>query len=119
MVEHRAKLDATFAALSDPTRRAILSRLARGELSVGELAEPFGVSLQAVSKHLGVLHRAGLLVQNRQGRVRRCRLRPTPMKEASAWIERHRRLWAEQLDALAEFVEQTDLGSSTRPENKK
>ncbi len=119
MVKYTSKLDSTFAALSDPTRRAILSRLARGDASVGELARPFNVSLPAVSKHLRVLQRAGLLAQDRQGRVRRCRLRPTPLREAAVWIQRYRRLWTEQLDALAQFVEQTDSESTFHVENKK
>lgn len=108
MVNYSSKLDATFAALSDPTRRAILTRLARGDSSVGELARPFSVSLPAVSKHLRVLQRAGLLTQDRQGRVRRCRLQAAPMRAADAWIQRYRRFWTRQLDALAEFVEQTE-----------
>ena len=100
MVKYSSKLDTTFAALSDPTRRAILSRLVRGDSSVGELARPFKVSLPAISKHLRVLQRAGLLTQDRQGRVRRCRLQAAPMRTAAAWIQRYRRFWAEQLDGL-------------------
>lgn len=112
MVKCNSKLDSTFAALADPTRRAIVARLARGDVSVGELARPFNVSLPAVSKHLRVLERAGLLTQDRQGRVRRCRLRAAPMREAGRWIERYRRFWTEQLDALAEFVEQAQPGEA-------
>lgn len=111
-------LDATFAALSDPTRRAILTRLARGDSSVGELARPFNVSLPAVSRHLRVLQRAGLLTQDRQGRVRRCRLRAAPMQAAAEWIQRYRRFWTEQLDALAQFVEPTE-SESTPPQERK
>ena len=105
MVKHNTQLDLTFSALSDPTRRAILSRLAKGDVSVGELARPFEMSLPAVSKHLRVLERAGLLVQDPQGRVRRCKLRAGPMREAADWIQHYRRFWTRQLDALAKFVE--------------
>ena len=119
MVKHSSKLDATFAALSDPIRRGILSRLAKGDSSVGELARPFDVSLPAISRHLRVLQRAGLLTQDRQGRVRRCRLRATPMRAAAAWIERYSRFWTQQLDALAQFVEQTESKSTTQKEKKK
>ena len=105
MVKRSAKLDATFAALADPTRRAILARLARGDTAVGELARPFDMSLPAVSKQLRVLERAGLLTQDRQGRVRLCRLRAAPMRTAADWIDRYRGFWTRQLDALAEFVE--------------
>ncbi len=105
MVKHNTQLDLTFSALADPTRRAILSRLAKGDVSVGELAQPFEMSLPAVSKHLRVLERAGLLMQDPQGRIRRCKLQAAPMREASDWIQRYRRFWTRQLDALAEFVE--------------
>ncbi len=105
MVKHNTQLDLTFAALADPTRRAILTRLAKGDVSVGELAQPFEISLPAVSKHLRVLERAGLLVQDPQGRVRRCRLQAAPMREAAEWVQRYRRFWTKQLDALAKFVE--------------
>ena len=119
MVKYSSKLDATFAALSDPTRRAILSRLARGDSSVGELARPFDISLPAVSRHLRVLQRAGLLTQDRQGRVRRCRLQAAPMRAAAAWIQRYHRFWTGQLDALARFVEQTESASTPQQEKKK
>jgi DNA-binding transcriptional ArsR family regulator len=102
-----AALDATFSALSDPTRRAMLARLARGPSSVMGLAEPFNVSLPAISKHLRVLERAGLLRQKKDGRVRRCRLVARPMKEAVDWIERYRRFWEQRFDALAEYLEKT------------
>lgn len=107
MVKCSSKLDATFSALSDPTRRAILTRLARGDTSVGELARPFTMSLPAVSKHLRVLERAGLLKQNREGRVRKCRLQAAPMRAADEWIECYRHFWTDQLDALAEYLEQS------------
>ena len=107
MVNYRspATLDATFAALSDPTRRAMVERLARGEATVGTLAEPFDVSLPAISKHLRVLERAGLVAQQKDGRSRRCRLEVGPMKQASDWIAQHVRFWDQQLDALAEYLE--------------
>ncbi len=117
MVKHNAQLDLTFSALSDPTRRAILSRLAKGDVSVGELAQPFEISLPAVSKHLRVLQRAGLLVHDPQGRVRRCKLQAEPMREASEWIWRYRSFWTRQLDALAEFVE-ADRPKNVREHNK-
>lgn len=105
MVKYTPKLDATFAALADPTRRAILGRLAGGDTSVGELARPFAMSLPAVSKHLRVLERAGLLTQSKQGRIRRCRLRAAPLHDATKWIARYRKYWEDQLDALAAYVE--------------
>ena len=99
-------LSTTFAALADPTRRAILARLVTGECSVGELAEPFSMSLPAVSKHLRVLERAGLIVQRRDAQWRRCRIESGPLKEVSEWTERYRRLWEERLDRLGEYVQQ-------------
>ena len=100
-------LDATFAALADPTRRAILARLATGDASVGELAEPFAMSLPAVSKHLGVLEDAGLLTRQKDGRVRRCHLQSEPMRHAAQWIEQYRQFWEGQLDSLARYLETT------------
>ncbi len=102
-----AVLNKTFSALADPTRRAILSRLAQGESSVGELAAPFEMSWPAISKHLRVLEDAGLMKRERDGRVHRCRLEPTPMKDAAEWIAFYRRFWEGQLDALANFLENT------------
>lgn len=99
-------LDATFAALGDPTRRAILARLALGEVSVGDLARPFEMSLPAVSKHLSVLENAGLVRREREGRVRRCRLTSAPLSEAADWISTYRRFWEGQLDALARYLEE-------------
>lgn len=116
MVKRNMELDLTFAALADPTRRAILTRLARGDVSVGELARPFEMSLPAVSKHLRVLRRAGLLTQEPQGRVRRCRLRAAPLRAATQWIERYRRFWTRRLDALAAFVEQDNIDDPQKPE---
>lgn len=100
-------LDATFSALADPTRRAILARLARADASVGELAEPFDVSLPAISKHLRVLEKAALISRQKDGRVRRCRLVPGPLKDAENWIARYRRFWEGQLDALAAYLKES------------
>jgi DNA-binding transcriptional ArsR family regulator len=97
-------LDATFGALSDPTRRAIVERLTGGEASVGELAEPFDMSLPAISKHLTVLEDAGLLTRTKQGRTRRCRLIETPMREAFEWIASYGSFWEGQLDSLERFL---------------
>lgn len=97
------RLDRVFSALSDPTRRAIVVRLARGTATVGELAEPFRMTLPAVTKHIKVLERAGLLERKIEGRVHRCRLEGDPMGEAAAWIEHYRRFWTAQLDALSDY----------------
>lgn len=102
-----AALDATFSALSDPTRRAILARLALGESSVGELASPFAMSLPAISKHLRVLEHAGLLARHKEGRVHRCRLVAEPMRDAATWFERYRHFWEEQFDSLAAYLAET------------
>lgn len=99
------QLSHTFAALADPTRRAILARLALGETSVTELAEPFAMSMPAVSKHLKVLERAGLIVRGREAQWRPCRLQADPLKEAAAWIEEYRRFWAPHLDALERYLD--------------
>ena len=101
-------LDLIFSALSDPTRRAILERLSGGEASVGELAEPFNMSLPAISKHLGVLENAGLLSRERDGRFFRCLLNAGPMRDAAMWIERYRRFWAQQFDALEAYLSEED-----------
>jgi DNA-binding transcriptional ArsR family regulator len=105
MVTNNARLDATFSALADSTRRAILARLARGDASVGELAQPFRVSRPAISKHLRVLERAGLVRRSRHGRVSRCRLDASAMRQAANWVEHYRAFWEGQLDALAVYVE--------------
>jgi DNA-binding transcriptional ArsR family regulator len=97
-------LSTTFAALADPTRRAILARLASGETSVTELAEPFEISLPAVSKHLKVLERGGLIVRSREAQWRPCRLEARPLKEASDWLAHYRRFWEESFDRLDEFL---------------
>ena len=104
--ERDGRLDRTFAALADPTRRAILAKLAEDEgVSVGELAEPFDMSWPAVSKHLRVLEKAGLLKQQRDGRVRRCHLDAKALQEANEWVEHYRAFWTQQLDALADYLE--------------
>src|SRR5271154_2120400 len=98
-------LSATFAALADPTRRAILARLASGEAAVTELAEPFEMSMPAVSKHLKVLERAGLIVRGREAQWRPCRLDAGPLKEAQSWIEDYRRFWSVHIDALERHLD--------------
>ena len=100
-------VDATFAALADPTRRAILARFSRGEAMVTELAEPFRVSLPVISKHLRVLESAGLLERQIDGRVHRCRLAAEPMKDAAAWIAQYRAFWVTQFDAVEKYLEVT------------
>ena len=97
-------LDSTFAALSDRTRRAILDQLSEAESTVTELAEPFDISLPAVSKHLSVLEQAGLIVRRKDGRLRRCELAAAPMLAAASWIERYRSFWEDQLERLEGFL---------------
>jgi DNA-binding transcriptional ArsR family regulator len=99
-------LDGTFAALADPTRRAILARLAAGEATVGELAQPFAISLPAVSKHLKVLERAGLITRGRHAQSRPCRLAARPLAEAADWIDRYRQFWEESLDRLDDYLKE-------------
>lgn len=98
------RLNATFSALADPTRRAILARLALGETSVSELAKPFAMSLPAVSKHLKVLERAGLITRGRDAQMRPCRIEAKALQEADAWLEEYRRLWEERLDRLDDYL---------------
>lgn len=98
------RLSATFAALADPTRRAILARLASGETSVTELAEPFDMSLPAVTKHLKVLERAGLIRRGREAQWRPCRLEAKPLREVSDWVEHYRRFWEQSLDRLEDYL---------------
>jgi DNA-binding transcriptional ArsR family regulator len=104
MVKREQPLDATFAALADPTRRAIVERLSRGEASVSELAEPFEMSLPAVTKHLSVLEQAGLIASHKDGRVRHCELNEEPMRAAIQWIATYGRFWDDQLDSLARLL---------------
>lgn len=100
------QLSRTFAALADPTRRAIISRLASGECSVTELAEPFEMSLPAVSKHLRVLERAGLIVQGREAQWRPCRLLAAPLEEVAEWAERYRAIWEQRFDRLDSYLQE-------------
>jgi DNA-binding transcriptional ArsR family regulator len=97
-------LSVTFAALADPTRRAILARLLSGECSVTELAEPFDMSMPAVSKHLRVLERAGLIARGREAQWRPCRIEAGPLKEVAEWAERYRHLWGQRLDRLDAYL---------------
>ena len=99
------QLSTTFAALADPTRRAILARLLSGECSVTELAEPFDMSMPAVSKHLRVLERAGLIARRREAQWRRCRIEAGPLQEVAAWTERYRRVWEARLDRLDRYLQ--------------
>ena len=97
-------MSATFAALADPTRRAILERLAVGDASVTEIAEPFEMSLPAVSKHLKVLERAGLIARSREAQWRPCRLEAAPLRDADEWIERYRSFWEQSFDRLDQYL---------------
>jgi DNA-binding transcriptional ArsR family regulator len=105
-------LSTTFAALSDPTRRAILARLASGEASVTELAQPFDMSLPAVSKHLKVLERAGLVARAREAQWRPRRLEAAPLKDAADWLERYRRFWDESFDRLDDYLREIQKGEN-------
>lgn len=100
------RLDATFAALADPTRRKILARLQEGEATVNELAAPHDMSLPAISKHLRVLERAGLVVRSREGQTRPCRLAAEPLREVVEWAEAYRRHWEESFDRLDEYLQE-------------
>ena len=115
MVTNSAALDRTFGALADPTRRSILARLADGEATVGELARPFDVSRPAISKHLRVLERAGLVERTRDGRVSRCSLDAAPMREAAEWVERYRRYWEDQLESLSRYFAE---GANSEPQQE-
>ena len=99
------RLDSVFGALADPTRRGIVARLNRGECSVTELGQPFTVSAPAISKHLRVLEKAGLIARRKDGRVHYCRLRAKPLHQAGDWIQAQRRFWEQQFDALGAFLE--------------
>ena len=117
MVTINRQLNRTFAALADPTRRAILDRLVHSRVTVGELAKPFDVSRPAISKHLRVLERAGLVRRERDGRVSRCGLDARPMRDAADWVERYRRFWENQLDQLVQYFEQ-ERPKETSPQVK-
>jgi len=111
------RLSTTFAALADPTRRAILARLISGDAFVTELAEPFEMSLPAVSKHLKVLERAGLIARGREAQWRPCRLRAGPLKNADEWLERYRRFWEESFDRLDEYLGEIQKRQKSRGHN--
>jgi DNA-binding transcriptional ArsR family regulator len=110
------QLSITFSALADPTRRAILARLSAGEASVGELAEPFEISLPAVTKHLKVLQRAGLISQGREAQWRPCRLEAKPMRDAVQWMESYREHWEQRLDQLGDYLRES---TPRAPRNRK
>jgi DNA-binding transcriptional ArsR family regulator len=110
-------LSTTLAALADPTRRAILARLVAGEASVTALAEPFDMSLPAISKHLKVLERAGLIVRGRAAQWRPCRLEAGPLKDVADWLEHYRRFWEQSLDRLEEYL--AELQGKEKPNERK
>ncbi len=110
-------LSATFAALADPTRRAMLKRLAQGEASVTELAEPFQLSLPAISKHLKVLEKAGLVERSREAQWRPCRLQTKPLREVADWVDQYRRFWEERLDRLEAYLK--DLQAQEKKHGRK
>jgi DNA-binding transcriptional ArsR family regulator len=114
----QAQLDATFAALADPTRRAILARLVSGDVSVKELAAPFAMSQPAISKHLKVLERAGLIVRSKQAQLRPCTLKAQPLKDAADWIEHYRRFWEQSLDRLDEYLKALQAKEKKRGRKK-
>jgi DNA-binding transcriptional ArsR family regulator len=112
-------LSSTFAALADPTRRAILARLALGETSVNEIAKPFAMSLPAVSKHLKVLEGAGLITRGRDAQWRPCKLEAGPLKDAASWIENYRKFWEASLDRLEEYLHRLQSDEAKRPAKPK
>jgi DNA-binding transcriptional ArsR family regulator len=111
-------LSTTLAALADPTRRAILARLSRGETSVGELAQPFQMSLPAVSKHLKVLERAGLITRGRAAQWRPCRLEAKPLKDVAGWLEHYRRFWEQSFDRLDLYLQEIQKGGGNDDRNR-
>ena len=112
------ELSSTFAALADPTRRAILARLATGDATVNELAEPFHLKLPTVSKHLKVLQRAGLVTQSRKAQWRPCRLEPAPLKDVADWVERYRRIWDERLNQLDAYLTELQQKEKNRDDDQ-
>lgn len=112
------RLSRTFAALADPTRRALLARLQKGESSVTELAAPFAMSLPAVSKHLRVLEKSGLIARSRTAQWRPCRLQAGPLKEANAWIEHYRQFWEQSFDRLDAYLQELQAGTPQSPNQK-
>jgi DNA-binding transcriptional ArsR family regulator len=113
------QLSVTFAALADPTRRAILARLITGERTVSELAEPFTMSLPAVSKHLRVLERAGLIARGREAQWRPCRLEATPLKEVADWTEPYRAIWEQRFDRLETYLQQLEAKEKSNARRKR
>ena len=113
------QLSATFAALADPTRRAILARLLSGERSVTELAEPFNMSMPAVSKHLRVLERAGLIARRKEAQWRRCRIDAGPLRDVANWAERYRHIWEERLDRLDEYLQHVKTKKEEKSHGRK
>ncbi|MGO4211987.1 ArsR/SmtB family transcription factor [Terriglobus sp. 2YAB30_2] len=112
-------LSTTFAALADPTRRAILAKLASGEASVSELAEPFSISMPAITKHLKVLENAGLISRTRSAQFRPCRLEAAPLKEIAGWVEEYRRFWAESFDRLEAYLAEVQAEEHAGKKKKK
>lgn len=112
-------LSTTLAAIADPTRRAILTRLTKGPATVTELAKPFDITLPAITKHLKVLERAGLIERGRTAQFRPCRLRAKPLKEAADWISRYRAFWEERLDRMAEYLDELQRQESAHGRKKK
>ena len=112
-------LSNTFAALADPTRRAILARLAGGQASVTELAQPFEMSMPAISKHLKVLERAGLIVRGREAQWRPCRLQAAPLKDAAGWVEQYRRCWEQKFDRLDDYLHELQSKEKTHGRRKR
>jgi DNA-binding transcriptional ArsR family regulator len=110
-------LSTTFAALADPTRRAILARLSQGEATVTELAAPFDMSLPGISKHLKVLQRAGLIEQGRQAQWRPCRLQPGPLRDVAGWVEQYRRHWEESFDRLSDYLRELQIEPEMKGED--
>ena len=113
------QISSTFAALADPTRRAILARLALGETSVTELAEPFAMSMPAVSKHLRVLERAGLVSRGREAQWRPCKLKPEPLQQAYGWLEEYRKFWEESFDRLDDYLRRLQAEQTKGTKKKK
>ena len=109
-MHYNATLDRTFFALSDPTRRGILERLGRGPATIGELARPFGLTLNGVKKHVGILEEVDLVTTAKVGRARECRLGPAELEEATEWIDDYRRTWQRRLDRFGDYVERKDAG---------
>jgi DNA-binding transcriptional ArsR family regulator len=112
-------LSTTLSALADPTRRAILTRLAGGEATVMELAEPFAISLPAISRHLKVLEQAGLITRGRDAQWRPCRLEPEPLKDVTMWLEQYRQLWDERFDRLDEYLRKVQAQQDEKRESPK